>query len=96
MSKLTGNWYTDPMGEFYSWQDYEQLYREQEQSNIDKNQIQKLTEEECKKCPNLKILDDVDDENIYRCSVFSHWRTNSIKNIVYYVNNNNKKCGGIK
>lgn len=95
MAKLTGNWYTDPMGEFYSWQDYEQLYREQEQSNINNNQTQQITEKDCKKCPNLEIL-DVDDEYIYRCSSRKEYRTSDIKFIVEYINNNNIKCRGIK
>ena len=95
MAKLTGNWYTDPMGEFYSWQDYEQLYREQEQSNINNNQTQQITEEDCKKCQNLEIL-DVDDEHIYRCSVIKHFRTSDIKSIVFYINNNNVNCGGAR
>lgn len=91
MTKLTGNWYTDPMGEFYSWQDYERLYNEQEQSNAQKNQFQKITEEDCKKCPHLEIL-DVDDDHIYRCSIAKEFRTSSIRNVVSYINSNNIKC----
>ena len=32
--RLTGYWYTDPAGEFMSWQDYEREYAEQE-SGVD-------------------------------------------------------------
>ena len=88
MAKLTGNWYTDPMGEFYSWQDYEQLYREQEQSSIQrKNQIksQKMTVEDCKKCPHLEIL-DVDDECIYRCKTAKEFRSSNLRNLIAYIN----------
>jgi len=98
MAKLTGNWYTDPIGEFYSWQDYERLYAEQEQSNASQNQIPKITEEDCKiteedckKCPHLEIL-DVDDDYIYRCSIAKEFRTSSIRNVVSYINSNNIKC----
>ena len=92
MAKLTGNWYTDPMGEFYSWQDYERLYAEQEQSNVSQSQIPKITEEDCKKCKCLEILTDVDDEYIYRCKVASHYRTSDIKYIAEYINSNSIKC----
>ena len=91
MAKLTGNWYTDPMREFYSWQDYERLYAEQEQPNVSQNQIPKITEEDCKKCPHLEIL-DVDDDYIYRCSIAKEFRTSNIRNIMSYINSNNIKC----
>ena len=93
MAKLTGNWYTDPMGEFYDWKTYYQLYDEQEQSNsneTNKKDIQEKTIEECEKCRYLEVLTDVDDEYVYRCSMMKEYRTNTLQNLIKQVHIHNK------